>query len=90
VKLMSKLRITPRRTPPQPDSLAASPLPDEARRKLGTLVTEVRGASKLLFLDEVTTNGDTGSAIGLWLERIADDLGAMECRRYPAESTEMK
>jgi hypothetical protein len=51
-------------------------------------VTEVRGAAKLHYLDEVTTSAETGAAIGFWLERIADDLGAMECRQYPTAATE--
>jgi hypothetical protein len=41
-------------------------------------VTEVRGASQLLYHDGVTANEDTAAAIGHWLERIAHDLERLE------------
>jgi hypothetical protein len=88
---MSKLRIAPRRTPPQPDPPKAAALPNAARAQLGTLVTEVRGASRLLYFDGVAASTeDMAAAIGFWLERIAHDLEMMECREYPIISAEAK
>ena len=62
------------------------PLPNEARHKLGQLVTEVNGVARLLRDDAVEDDTDMGSALGLWLERIANDLGELECRRFPEEA----
>jgi hypothetical protein len=84
---MSKLRIAPRGTPPQPDPPTATALPDEARNQLGTLVTEVRGVAKVLRADYNIVGDDDEdlySAVSMWVDRIAGDLATMECRRYPA------
>jgi hypothetical protein len=85
---MSKLRIAPRGTPPQSDLPKDAPLTDAARDQLGMLVTEVRGVAKVLRADYniVGDDEDLYSAVSMWVDRIAHDLGAMECRRYPAES----
>ena len=82
---MSKLRVAPRGTPPQqPDPPKAAALPDAARAQLGTLVTEVRGVAKVLRADYNIVGDDDEdlySAVSMWVDRIAEDLGAMECRR---------
>jgi hypothetical protein len=91
VKLMSKLRIAPRGTPPQPDPPVAAALPDEARHKLEHLAIEVQGVARVLRAEVVIAEDeDMYFAVSIWLDRIAADLGAMECRRYPAEPTEAK
>ena len=88
---MSKLRIAPRGTPPQPDPPTAAALPDAARDQLGMLVTEVHGVAKVLRADyNIVGDDDVYSAVSMWVDRIAHDLGAMECRTYPAEPTEAK
>ena len=60
-------------------------LPDAARRELCTLVTKLSGIAKTLRA-EIDTVGDEDmyAAISMWVDRIAHDLGGMECRRYPA------
>jgi hypothetical protein len=87
---MSKLRIAPRGTPPQqPDPPKDATLPDAARDQLGMLVTEVHGVAKVLRADyNIVGDDDVYSAVSMWVDRIAADLGAMECRRYAAASTE--
>jgi hypothetical protein len=86
---MSKLRIAPRGAPTQSPKGAA--LPDAARARLGTLVTEVRGVAMVLRAEVVIAEEeDMYTAVSMWVDRIAHDLGEMECRRYPAETTEAK
>lgn len=73
-------------------STGQAQLPDEARDQLGMLVTEVHGVAKVLRADYniVGDDEDLYSAVSMWVDRIADDLAAMECRQYPAESAEAK
>jgi hypothetical protein len=89
---MSKLRIAPRGTPPQqPDPPKAAALPDEARHKLEHLAIEVQGVARVLRAEVVIVEeDDMYFAVSMWLDRIALDLGEMECRKYPAESAEAK
>jgi hypothetical protein len=88
---MSKLRIAPRGTPPQPDPPKAAALPDEARNHLGELVTELNGIATMLRTDiTVVDPNNVYSAVAEWVDRIARDLGNMECRSYPTDSTEAK
>jgi hypothetical protein len=62
-------------------------LPDAARNQLGMLVTEVHGVAKVLRASYNIVGDDDEdlySAVSMWVDRIAHDLGEMECRRYPA------
>ena len=71
--------------------MAAAPLPDEAQNQLGVLVTELNGIATVLRTDiTVVDHNNVYSAVAEWADRIAHDLGEMECRRYPAETTEAK
>jgi hypothetical protein len=66
-------------------------LPEKARRQLSTLVTEVHGAAMVLRAEVVIAEEeDMYTAVSMWLDRIAHDLGEMECQRYPAESEDAK
>ena len=64
-------------------------LPTAARQQLCTLVIELSGIAKTLRA-EIDTVGDEDmyKAVAMWVDRIADDLGNMECRRYPAVPAE--
>lgn len=69
-------------------ALAAQPkdmLPLTARDQLSMLVTELRGVSKTLLMKAADTDDDDVCAsVSTWVDRIASDLAAMECRSYPA------
>jgi hypothetical protein len=59
-------------------------LPDEARNQLGVLVTELNGIATVLRTDiTVVDRNNMYSAVAEWVDRIAHDLGEMECRGYP-------
>lgn len=68
----------------------ARPLPDAAREKLSTLVTEVHGVAMVLRTEMVVAEEeeDINTAVSMWLDRIAADLEALEGRRYPIAATE--
>jgi hypothetical protein len=88
---MSKLRIAPRGAPPQPDPPKAAALPDAARHKLENLAVEVQGAAMVLRAEVVVVEEeDMYFAVSMWLDRIAADLGEMECRQYPIAASEAK
>jgi hypothetical protein len=54
-------------------------------------VTEVHGVAKVLRADyNIVGDDDVYSAVSMWVDRIAHDLGNMECRKYPAEPEEAK
>ena len=64
-------------------------LPDKARNQLGVLVTELNGLATVLRTDiTVVDHNNVYSAVAEWADRIAHDLGEMECRSYPAKATE--
>jgi hypothetical protein len=89
---MSKLRIAPRGTPPQPpDPPTAATLPDEARGQLGMLVTELGGIGRAGRSTSrgMTTTSSRRCRCG-WIAFIAGDLATIECRSYPAQSTGAK
>ena len=70
---------------------AKTMLPDEARNHLGELVTELNGIATVLRTDiTVVDPNNVYSAVAAWVDRIAADLGAMECREYPIISAEAK
>jgi hypothetical protein len=53
------------------------------------LVTELNGIATVLRTDiTVVDPNNVYSAVSMWVDRIARDLGEMECRRYPARPTE--
>jgi hypothetical protein len=55
------------------------------------LVIEVHGVAKVLRADyNIVGDDDVYSAVSMWVDRIAHDLGAMECRRYPIPDAEAK
>jgi hypothetical protein len=66
-------------------------LPREAREHLCDLVTELAGVAKTLRA-EINTVGDEDMyvAVAMWVDRIAQDLGAMECRQYPRAAAEVQ
>jgi hypothetical protein len=64
-------------------------LPLDVRDQLSMLVTELRGVSKTLLMKAANTDDDDVCAsVSTWVNRIAGDLAAMECRRYPAAPAE--
>jgi hypothetical protein len=70
-------------------ALTKDMLPTAARQQLSTLVTELNGIAKALRAEIVHVDDeDLPAALSMWVDRIADDLGNMECRRYPASPTE--
>jgi hypothetical protein len=53
------------------------------------LVTELNGIATVLRTDiAVVDPNNVYSAVAEWVDRIATDLGEMECRRYPAAPVE--
>jgi hypothetical protein len=70
-------------------ALQGTMLPDEARGQLGVLVTELNGLATVLRTDiTVVDHNNVYSAVAEWVDRIAHDLGEMECRSNPANATE--
>ena len=54
-------------------------------------MTEVRGVAKARAdYNIVGDDEDPVSAVSMWVDRIAGDLGEMECRSYPADSAGAK
>ena len=42
---------------------------------------------KVAALPDVAGDDEMYTAVSMWLDRIAHDLGEMECRRYPASES---